>query len=411
MSLLGALRTGTSGMNAQSNRISTIAENVQNAGTTGYKKVSTEFSSLLIEPTAGGNYNSGAVDTVVRRQINGDGPTSTTNSGSDLAISGDGFFVVRDSSNVSYLTRAGNFVKDGPTGNYKNAAGFTLMGYSLANGEPVPTVNSLSGMVPVNVETLGMKAKGSTTASFTGNLDSTAAAVPAADALPTGAAYTKKTSVETYDTLGKAIKLDVYLTKTDENKWTALVYDASVPGSFPATPMGTTNLTFTDGKLPAGTTVTLAAPTGSTATITTVNLSALTQNAATTSFAGKADGFAASAPTSAEFAADGTVYAVYEDGSKVAAFKVPLATVASPDNLTPKAGNVFETSNTSGTVQVGFAGQPGFGNLKTGALEQSNVDVSAELTAMIESQTVYTANSKVFMTSNEMLDTLMTLKR
>jgi flagellar hook protein FlgE len=90
---------------------------------------------------------------------------------------------------------------------------------------------------------------------------------------------------------------------------------------------------------------------------------------------------------------------------------VPLADVASPNNLTPRAGNVFTTSAESGDIQIGFAGQGGRGTLKAGALEQSNVDVSTELTTMIESQTVYTANSKVFMTGNELLETLMNLKR
>ena len=142
-----------------------------------------------------------------------------------------------------------------------------------------------------------------------------------------------------------------------------------------------------------------------------LDVSGITHLAAGYDLKGQANGNAASAVKGTEFGADGTVYAIYEDGGRVAAFKVPLGDVASPDNLTPRAGNVFETTPESGSVQVGFATTGGRGTIKSGALEQSNVDVSAELTAMIESQTVYTANSKVFMTSNEMLDTLMNLKR
>ena len=83
----------------------------------------------------------------------------------------------------------------------------------------------------------------------------------------------------------------------------------------------------------------------------------------------------------------------------------------SPDNLDPRAGNVYLPSLNSGDLQIGFAVLGGLGTIKASALEQSNVDVSTELTSMIESQTVYTANSKVFMTGNELLETLMNLKR
>ncbi len=115
--------------------------------------------------------------------------------------------------------------------------------------------------------------------------------------------------------------------------------------------------------------------------------------------------------TGTEFGSDGIVYATYADGTRLEAFKIPVAEVKSPDNLDPRAGNVYLPSLNSGDLQIGFAGLGGLGTIKASALEQSNVDVSTELTSMIESQTVYTANSKVFMTGNELLETLMNLKR
>jgi flagellar hook protein FlgE len=332
----------------------------------------------------------------VRRAVGTDGPITTTNSKTDLAIQGNGFFVVGDANGTNYLTRAGNFVQDGPTGNLVNAAGFTLMGYSLANGEPAPVLNSLDGMVPVNVQSLGMKAAKSTTGTITGNLPSEAGTPPA---------NTQKTSLVVYDTLGKPVTIDITLDRTAAGKWKASFSstDAALTGS------PSLNLEFgSNGKLtssPAATTLTWLNNSVS------IDLSQITQYAGAYDLKGQSDGNAPSAVTGAEFASDGTVYAVYDDGSRVAAFKVPLADVNSPDNLNPRAGNVFETTPESGTVQVGFAGLGGRGTLKSGALEQSNVDVSNELTSMIEAQTVYTANSKVFMTSNEMLDTLMNLKR
>ena len=171
-------------------------------------------------------------------------------------------------------------------------------------------------------------------------------------------------------------------------------------------------LEIADGKL-TGTAAT-AAKTSFTipgGKLAALDLSGVTQLAGDYTLTGTADGKAPSAVTGTEFGADGTVYATYADGTRLAAFKVPLADVKSPDNMDPRAGNVFQTTIGSGDIQIGFAGTGGLGTLKSSALEQSNVDVSTELTTMIESQTVYTANSKVFMTGNELLDTLMNLKR
>ena len=407
MSLIGVLRTGVSGMNAQSNRISTVAENIQNASTTGYKRTSTEFSSLLIESNEVGDYNSGAVETTIRRSIGQEGPIASTTSDSDLAISGNGFFVVRDGAGAPFLTRAGNFVVDGPTGNLVNAGGFTLQGYSLANGDPNPVLNGIADLQPINVSSLGQEARPTLNSSIDGNLSFEA--TPAGAAPPTVATFTKKSSLKVFDNVGQAKILDVVMTKTAANAWSVSFYDQAAPATFPGSPLRTTTVTFDgNGKVATGGSTTVAVPNGRTMT---VDLSALTQLSGSTALSGAADGSAPTAVTGTAFGSDGTVYATFADGTRKAAFKVPLADVASPDNLSPRAGNVFIPSNDSGDIQVGFAGENGRGTIKSRALEQSNVDVSSELTSMIESQTVYTANSKVFMTGNEMLETLMNLKR
>lgn len=397
MSLIGVLRTGVSGMNAQSNRISTVAENIQNASTTGYKRTSTEFSSLLVESNAVGDYNSGAVETTIRRSVGQDGPIASTTSDSDLAISGNGFFVVKDASGAPSLTRAGNFVVDGPTGNLVNAGGFTLQGYSLANGEPNPVLNGIADLQPINVSSLGQQARPTLNGTIDGNLSFETP-------VSTGA-VSKKSSLKVFDNVGQAKILDVTMTKTGASTWTVSFADQAAPG----TALASTTLTFdANGKVASGGTATLTVPNGRPMTI---DLSAMTQLSGNTALSGTADGSAPTAVTGTAFGSDGTVYATFADGTRKAAFKVPLADVASPDNLSPRAGNVFIPSTDSGDIQVGFAGENGRGAIKSRALEQSNVDVSTELTTMIESQTVYTANSKVFMTGNEMLETLMNLKR
>ncbi|WP_112664670.1 flagellar hook protein FlgE [Microvirga flavescens] len=409
MSLYGVLRSGVSGMNAQSNKLGTVAENIQNASTSGYKRASTEFSSLILS-SGNGAYNSGAVTTKVRYSIGDQGPISYTTSGSDLAISGNGFFVVSDKTGTPYLTRAGNFVVDGPTGNLVNAAGFQLMGYSLAGGQPNVALNSLTGLVPVNVSSMAMQARPTTSGSITGNLPFDATPELPANRPPAGTTYTKKSSLVTYDNVGNKVTLDIYLTKATANTWEVAIFDAANPASFPATPLsGPTTLTFDAmGQLTGPSTAAFTIPNGQPFTF---NMAGMTQLAGEYQVTGAADGNAPTAVKGAEFGSDGTVYAVYEDGTRIASYKVPLANVPSPDNLTPRAGNVYEASIGSGGIQVGFAEQGGLGTISVGALEQSNVDIGTELTAMIEAQTGYTANSKVFQTGSELLDVLMNLKR
>ncbi|MFC4173647.1 flagellar hook protein FlgE [Microvirga sp. GCM10011540] len=409
MSLYGGLRTGVSGMNAQSNKLGTVAENIQSASTTGYKRASTEFSSLILS-SGKGAYNSGAVTTTVRYSIGDQGPISYTTSASDLAVSGNGFFVVSDKTGTPFLTRAGNFVVDGPTGNLVNAAGFQLMGYSLANGDPNVALNSLNGLEPVNISSMAMQARPSTEGVLAGNLPDGADPVAAASRPPTGTVYTKKSSLVTYDNVGNEMKLDIYLTKASGTTWEVSVYDAASPASFPATPLSpATTLTFDGmGQLTGGvTSTTFNIPNGQSFTL---DMAGMTHLAGDYQVTGISNGNKPTAVEGAEFGSDWTVFAVYGDGTRIAAYKVPLATVPSPDNLTPRAGNVYEASIESGGVQVGFPQEGGFGSISVGALEQSNVDIGTELTAMIEAQTGYTAN-KVFQTGSELLDVLMSLKR
>src|SRR5262245_24485312 len=122
MSLYGVMRTGVSGMAAQSNKLSTVSDNIANVNTTGYKRASTEFSSLILK-SGSGNYDSGAVETTIRYAITDAGTYQFTTSATDLAVQGNGFFVVSDASGNNFLTRAGSFVPD-PDGNLYNTAGF-----------------------------------------------------------------------------------------------------------------------------------------------------------------------------------------------------------------------------------------------------------------------------------------------
>lgn len=150
MSLYGTMRTGVSGMNAQSNRLSTVADNIANANTTGYKKASTQFSSLIL-PSTGGAYNSGGVTTDVRYSISAQGTFTYTTSSTDLAINGSGFFIVSGADGVEYLTRAGAFTPMSD-GTLRNTAGYKLMGYEYSStADPTIVINGYDGLSEINL--------------------------------------------------------------------------------------------------------------------------------------------------------------------------------------------------------------------------------------------------------------------
>ena len=418
MSLYGMMRTGVSGMNAQANRLSTVADNIANASTTGYKRSSTEFSSLII-PNTTGNYTSGGVTTAIRYATSVQGDLRYTSSASDLAINGEGFFVVQDSGGTPYLTRAGSFVPDGE-GRLVNAAGFTLMGYNFANGTPSPVTNGFGGLEEVKISQTELVATPSKNGVFTANLPVDATVVAAANLPSANAAtaeYSAKSSMVVYDNVGREVILDIYYTKSAANTWEVAVFDQAnaTPGtSFPYTggPLQTGSLSFNpaNGKLTTPTaSITVAVPNGASLNIDLSKMTELGQ--AYTVLEPKVDGNAPSGIKSVEVGEDGTIYAQYENGTFKALYKIPIANVQSPDRLQVLPGNVFSQSSDSGNLQIGFAAEGGMGSVVSGALENSNVDIAEELTSMIESQRSYTANSKVFQTGADLMDVLVNLKR
>lgn len=417
MGLYGLMTTSISGMAVQSDRMGTVADNIANVNTTGYKEASAEFATLVAEGHVA-SYVPGSVSTIARRAVTHQGDLSYTNSPTDLAVSGNGFFMVQSPSGTPYLTRAGSFIST--NGFLVNAAGFTLLGYDLLNGGSSSVINSAAGLVPVGSANLGLKATASTEGTFQVNLPSDAAvstSLPSANAA--GADFAGMTSIITYDNLGHQVTLDIYSAKTGPNQWEVTVYDhagASAGGGFPYTPasqLTTQALTFdgTTGKMtsPSPATLSVNIPNGATLNFNMANTTQLATSYIPVD--ATANGNGPSAVDRLEISGQGIVTAVYADGSRVDAFKIPLANVASPDNLTAVSGNVFATNKESGDLQLGTANTGPLGKIVSGALEKSSVDLASELTTMVEAQRSYTANSKVFQTGTELLDVLVNLVR
>ncbi|MGO9485163.1 MAG: flagellar hook protein FlgE [Rhodomicrobium sp.] len=426
MSLYGLLTTGASGMSAQSTLLSTVADNVANIDTTGYKDAETQFSSLVLNSGAS-NYQSGSVLTETTVSISAQGSITSTSSPTDLAIQGNGFFVVQGPNGTPVLTRAGSFTENA-SGNLVNAAGYTLLGYASGTSG---VANGYTGLVPVNLSKAGLTATPTSSGQLYLNLPSNSTPVTVANDLPSSnlasATPTDKTSMVTYDDLGNQVTLDVYLTNTGqdtngpggatESNWEVDVYNAAdaTNGGFPYTsgPLVTQTLNFdpTTGNLNSASPTSLSVPIPNGGTMT-LDMSQTTQLATGyTVLTASANGNASSAVSSFTVGADGTVSALYQNGKSTSLYSVPLANVISPDKMTVISGNAFEPGLNSGTVQIGTAGVAGYGSIESGALESSTVDLSNELTNMIAAQNNYQANSKVFQTGSQLLQVLIGLDR
>lgn len=420
MSISGMMRTATSGMAAQSSRLGTVSDNIANASTHGYKKAFTEFSTVVLE-SGTGSYVPGSVDTQIRYGITQQGGFDYTTSKTDLAVSGNGFFLVNDAGGKTFLTRAGSFVK-AANGDLVNAAGYTLQGYPLNGGVPALSANGTAGLQNVNISSMALEATPSTLGTLYTNLPEDAdiqTDLPSGNA--TTSVYSAKTSMTVYDNIGREVTLDIYYTKTADNTWEVSVFDASdvddTTGSFPygSGPISTETITFDpatgqlDTTTPSPTYIDIAVPNGQTLRLDLSESSELADDFQILS--AERNGNAPSSVEGVEFSEDGTLYAVYGNGARVGIYRIPLATVASPDNLTPEAGNTYSVSATSGNLQLGFPGTSLFGTIRSSALEKSTVDTATELTTMIESQFAFTANSKVFQTGGELMEVLVNLKR
>lgn len=425
MSIYGMMRTSISGMAAQASRLTSISDNIANADTTGYKRSNVEFTSLVLPQGAGGAgsgslFESGSVLPNLRRDISGQGTLRFTSSATDLAIDGAGFFIVEDESGTPMLTRAGSFIPDSE-GNLYNSAGLFLQGYPIVNGTVQNVVNGFGGLENVNTKFVDLIAVPSTEGVFKANLPAGAATIagspPSTNAA--GVEFTQKSSLTVFDNLGGSRVVDFYMAKTAANTWEVSVYDqsaAAAPGApFPYSsgPLAVQSLSFSpaNGSLvsPSPGTLSFAVPGGATLNM---DIAGMTQLG--TGFVISEAGVNGNEPSSiesVEIRSDGTLYGIYGNGSLRPIYKIPLATVASPNLLTALSGTAFGLSANSGAITIGFVGEGGAGKIASSALEQPNVDIAEELTTMIQAQRGYSANSKVFQTGSEVTEVAINLKR
>jgi flagellar hook protein FlgE len=400
-----------SGLDASDTALATISNNLANLNTTGYKDSTVNFQDLfynLLGSNGSGDQlqvGSGASVGSINTNFT-TGSVQNTGVNTDVAITGNGFFVVQNGSNT-YYTRAGDFTQDA-NGYLVTADGYQVMGYPAVNG----VVNTSGGLVPIQLP-MGMTSPPTATAnlSIQANLNAGAAV---------GDSY--NTSVTVYDSLGTAQVLNVDFTNTGSG-WS---YNATLPSSAIAGATGATtvasgilsfdgngNLTSTtpiaidvtglaDGANPLAFNWNLASSSGS---------SLITQVAGTSSTSATTqDGNTSGSLTGFSVNADGTISGAFTNGSQTLG-QVALANFANLEGLTKQGSNNYSASISSGSAVVGAPGSTSLGSLTGSALENSNVDMSTEFTNLIIAERGFQANAKSVTTFDQIAQDTINLVR
>lgn len=403
-------RVALSGLNAASADLNVTANNIANSSTTGFKSSRAEFSELFAVSNMGvSNTQSGygvKVSNVAQQFTQGN--IDFTDSSLDLAISGQGFFILNDGGALAY-TRAGAFQAD-RSGYIVNADGKRLQVYEPVSGGGFNT-GALSDLRVVTTES---PPSATTMAELVATLP--ASATPPANGTfsPTDpTSYNNATSLTLYDSLGAAHTGTLYFTKTaTANQWTAQLYvDGSAVGTpqtleysntgVLVTPAGNGQLTF-----PTYTPSTGAAPMD-----LTIDMSGTTQYGATFSVGSLTqDGYTTGRMIGIDIGSSGVVQARFTNGRSIPLGQVALANFANPQGLQQLGDTNWAETYDSGQVLRGQAGASGFGLIQSGALEASNVDITEQLVNMITAQRNFQANAQMISTSDQITQAIINMR-
>ncbi|HHU68867.1 MAG TPA: flagellar hook protein FlgE [Thermoanaerobacterales bacterium] len=410
--MMRSMFAGVSGLRNHQIRMDVIGNNIANVNTIGFKKSRVTFQEMLNQTMRGasspqsnrGGTNPQQVGLGVAiagiDTIHTDGGPQPTGQMTDLAIEGDGFFIVRDGRS-EYYTRAGNFNFDAE-GNLVNPAnGMKVMGWV---GDVDRIAENLSSIIITKGQP--MAAKSTTQIIYRNNLD--------ADT-PDGDTY--KVPMKVFDSLGRSHTVNVEFKKEDTtaNKWSYSVINPLNPDD-PTDAISSGTLIFdSTGALDIdGSTIDSFSftPDGAAAVEITPDFSAVTQVAQETSIvAHSQDGYPAGSLRTITIDTMGTITGIFTNGINEELAQIALITFDNPGGLLKSGDNLYQNSNNSGEGRIGPPATGGRGIISPGSLEMSNVDLSEEFTQMIITQRGFQANSRIITTSDEMLQELVNIKR
>jgi flagellar hook protein FlgE len=404
-----SFQQGLSGLFAAARNLDVIGNNVANANTVGFKQGGAVFADVYANSLAGGGQSAAGIGVAVTgiQQNFSQGNVSTTNNPLDVAVNGGGFFRMDTNGTVSY-SRNGQFHLN-KDGFIVNTTGSKVTGYGVdAAGNVL-----ISDAGPLQISLAQLQASPTATSNIGLNLDAREPVNAATFDINDPTTYNKATSMSVYDSLGNPHAFNTYYTKTASNVWSV---HGALDGVALAGAIGT--LTFgTDGTLSSG-----APP-------LPFNISVALTNGATTPFAFtldyngatqfgtqfgvntlQQDGFSSGQLSGFSIGSNGVIDGRYTNGQTRTLGQFLLVNFPNPIGLQSMGNNVWAETAESGQPVPGGPGSGNLGVLQSGAVEESNVDLTAELVDMITAQRVYQANAQTIKTQDQVLNTLVNLR-
>lgn len=431
MTISSSLNAGVAGLSVNASRLATIADNIANSGTNGYKRAVADFHSMVIDQGSG-IYSAGGVRVTTQRLIDQPGALGTTNNPTDLAVRGRGFLPVTTGADVGansggdlpmFLATTGSFRTDAD-GYLKTPTGVTLMGWPANPDGSIPNFprDTAAGLEPVRVNVNQFTSEPTTRISLGVNL-------PGTDTNAGSAGDTRQLSVEYFDNLGTSQSIEVTFTPDvplagdpASNTWSMVMRDSASNNAI----VGEYTVLFNDTRAGGGTIadVTQGMPavggawdSGTGAFTVDVlggpieisigaqgtgsGLTQLSDNFAPTSIS--KDGSPVGNLVSVEVDANGFVHANFDVGITRTVYQIPLIDLPNPNGLISHDNQLYSTSADSGSFFLWDAGDGPTGDIVAYALEESSTDVAAELTQLIQTQRAYSSNAKIIQTVDEML--------
>jgi flagellar hook protein FlgE len=433
-SLFDAMNTAVSGLTAQGIAMSNISNNIANARTVGYKGTDTSFADLVSQGRLTTDSSGVGTMAISTYDVTTQGTLSAAAAGTNLAISGNGFFVVQTgqvspNGTVAFpgpvqYTRRGDFSTNAQ-GYLVNSVGAYLEGYAI---DPTTGFADNSKLVPLQISNSVNAPVATSSLTLNANLPANATT---GTALP-------PTTLQVYDALGNSHNVQLTWTPNGAGAWTAEMVVPDDTGGFD----NTLNLTFGAGGagVNAGTLQTLAdggggaftttaAPGAAQATFTvdfgsgpqtvTLNLGTFNQSDGLTQYSSSTqqvtvnstsqNGLPQGTFQSLSIDSSGNVSANYSNGQIVSLYQLPIAQFENPNALGASSGSLWIATGESGAAVLNGAGQGAAGKIQSSQLENSNVDLTGEFTKMIQTQQVYSANSRSITTANAMLADLLNI--
>lgn len=406
MAIISSLYTGVSGINANGTAMSIIGDNLANANTVGFKSSRASFGDILSQNLGGsGNMQvgRGAMLTGVSSLFN-QGSFQTTDSGLDMGLDGDGFFIVNDPNGAPFYSRAGQFSVN-KDGYLVNPEGYKVQGYQAS---ATGTITGAIGDISLSASSLAPVA--TTSATINANLN-------AGDSVPSvapfnannSATYNFSSGMTLYDSLGNGHMENLYFVKTAANAWNVYAPGSTAAGGL----LGGLTFSAATGALTAGSP--LAATfnyAGASAVNASFDLSSTTQyGAPSVIVAQNQNGYPSGSLRSVSVDQSGIMSGLFSNGVTRAVGQVALGNFQNPNGLSKFGRNLYASTLDSGQVIIGAPGTGRFGRVLSNSLELSNVDMAGEFVKMITFQRGFQANSKIITTSDEMLAELINIKR